>query len=186
VERARCPRARARHLCSRAALDIMPAGIMTGVRGARCKRSPALTGQPAALRRLSAALHEAWSELSPWDARVPWTRAVVERRKASAPCRARAAPPPKSSSASGGGCRLRVRWLRNSVFRRSASLFISSLRGAKRRSNPVFVPQHYALDCFASLAMTPHAAPDRDEAGPPLPGSSDEDRMCGEIFRLAW
>jgi hypothetical protein len=47
----RCPRAGARHLCSRAASGIMPAGTMTGTRGARCNRGRRRRDTPATYRR---------------------------------------------------------------------------------------------------------------------------------------
>ena len=55
----RCPRAKARHLGSRAVSDIMPAGTMTGMRGARCNRGRRRRGHPPLI---GAALREAWSE----------------------------------------------------------------------------------------------------------------------------
>jgi hypothetical protein len=68
----------------------------------------------------------------------------------------------------------KMRWLLNSAFRRSA--FLSSLRGAKRRSNPGSAAQ--SLDCFVANA------PRNDEVYPrailrrpgPPPAASDEDR----------
>ena len=47
---------------SRAASDIMSAGIMTGMRGARCNRNGAGGGNPPLT---GAALREAWSEAEP-------------------------------------------------------------------------------------------------------------------------
>jgi hypothetical protein len=49
----------ARHLCSRAASGIMPAGTMTGTRGARCNRGRRRRETPAIL---GAAPREAWPE----------------------------------------------------------------------------------------------------------------------------
>jgi hypothetical protein len=55
----RCPRAGARHLCSRAASGIMPAGTMTGMRGARCNRGRRRRDTPAIYRRCA---REAWPD----------------------------------------------------------------------------------------------------------------------------
>src|SRR5271168_1708253 len=60
----------------------MPAGTMTGVRGASLELGPVLAGKPAAF---GAASHEAWPEAEPWGRRLPLARTVVERRQASAP-----------------------------------------------------------------------------------------------------
>ena len=67
----------------------MPAGTMTGVRGASLELGPALAG---VIPPLSGAVsREAWPELSLRDDDVPLARAVVERRQASAPDSGRAA-----------------------------------------------------------------------------------------------
>jgi hypothetical protein len=73
---------------SRAVSDIMSAGIMTGMRGARCNRGRRRRENPAASRR-SAPRNLVRSRTLGCES--PKGRAAVERRKASAPCRVRAA-----------------------------------------------------------------------------------------------
>ena len=103
----RRPRAAARHRCSRAVSDIMPAGTMTGARGARCNRgrrrrdNPPLTG---------AALREAWSEAEPLGCVSP----LGKSRGGT----------PKGERALTGACRARARRLRNSVLSAFRFLFL--------------------------------------------------------------
>jgi hypothetical protein len=82
------------------------------------------------------------------------------------------------SSVSGWGAEVAEQRL--SAFR--FLFFISSLRGAKRRSNP---ERSRHLDCFASLAMTPCAAPIVMTPAIHCRISSDEDRIRGVNFSLA-
>ena len=65
AERVRCPRALGSSPSHPGGSGIMPAGTMTGARGASLEVDAVLAG--ATRRIVGAAVHEAWPELSLWD-----------------------------------------------------------------------------------------------------------------------
>jgi len=156
----RCLRARARHLCSRAA---RASACRHYDRRARCSLRLG-TAQAARPPRLVRVLQEAWPELRLRDddslRREPrWNAGRCARPVGRVPQR-------------------KLRWLRNSVLRRSASF--SFLRHCEERSDEAIQygnnALHSELDCLAPLAMTAEE-PNRDGVRSPPPDSSDEGRV---------
>jgi hypothetical protein len=104
MERERFPRARARHLRSRAASEQRPAGTMTGLRGARWTGTGNSASQEAR-PELSCGVGSL-QQAPRWNAdrrRVAWILCAQTCVHLSA--WTRAAPPPLSSPARGGGQR---------------------------------------------------------------------------------
>jgi len=137
-ERVRFPRARARHLRSRAALEQRPAGTMTGLRGARWTGTGNSASQEAR-PELSCGVGSL-QQAPRWNAdrrRVAWILCAQTcihclRRRAPRPL---LRPPPQAGRMKAGARRLEIR-----VCRRSASFFLvarmkrSEMRG--RRCKP--------------------------------------------------
>jgi hypothetical protein len=121
IERVRCPRAAARHCRSRAASDIMPAGTMTGTRGARCNRGRRRRG---VTRCLSAPRStKPGPKLSLRDAQSLGQEPRWNADRRAAPILFL----PVRGGLGWGQCRARARRFRNSVYRRSASCYFSNI-----------------------------------------------------------
>ena len=91
---------------------IMPAGIRTGARGARCKRGRCRRSEA---RRFGCRSREAWPEAEPLGCVSPSGKSRRGTPEGVLPPQG-AVPQPA-----------RLRWLRNSVLRRSASFLFFSL-----------------------------------------------------------
>jgi len=188
----------------RAASGIMLAGTTTGPGGAfsglgqagagnargrtRGLRPP--VGASVTRQGALAGSQETWPGADAERARAPTVRAVVERRKASA-LRFQRAPRPLPRFRASGSEEDKARRLEVRACRRSASCLFSSFlfvawverSETRERLSSSFDRPRISL---RSIRATLCVAPDRDEAGPPLPDWSDEDRICGGILRLAW
>ncbi len=196
----RCPRAGVRHLCTRAALDIMPAGKKTGVRGARCNRGRRRRETPAIC---GAALREAWSGAESLGCVSP-----LDKSRRGTP--EGVLPPPIPSPASGGGSgwgqapHRKVRRLMKQRLSAFCFLFVAGseskrfCRLGRAKRNPPKDAMGYAAELVIGPATSgrtrwrlthppfPCAVADRDGSGSPLPDRSDEGLvLAAKFLRLA-
>ena len=166
----------------------MPAGTMTGARGARCNRGRRRRGNPPLT---GAALREAWSEAEPLGCVSP-----LDKSRGGTPTGERALT---------GACRTaRCGGYGTASYRRSASCFyffvgwasaLADAHAVRDRTNIIgkTVGTARSLSSGRPLRAGPVGALAHPTAAPivMIPAlhcrmSSDEDRICGEILGLAW
>jgi len=147
-----------------------PAGTMTGVRGASLDVGNPPAGKPA---ERGAVAHEAWPVAAPSGRRLPSARAAVERRKASAPRRARAAPFNRC-----GGSDLRL-----SAFR---FLFLLASGERGRSQKPEEVPKDRGFRAVQTITPM-HAHRENEDAHPPAVARMERNAKSGsDDGGLSW
>ena len=123
-------------------LGHQPAGTITGVRGARCKRGRRWRGQPADFGVCPAKPGPSGAS----GTRLPLVRAAVERRKVYAPSNESAGRSPQDCGGYGtASYGVPLPFLFFVIARSEATKQSRAARSSAEQA---------ALDCFASLAMT--------------------------------